>query len=100
MLAAKDESKAEALANELGPLARAASVEDAIASADAVVFALWLDTIKELIPQYARLLEDKVVVDPSNPLGFDENGQICGRFPTTSRPLRWSPGCFLRVRTT
>ena len=68
VLAAKDGSRAEALACELGPLARAASVEDAVAGADAVVFALWLDTIKELIPQYARLLEDKVVVDPTNPV--------------------------------
>ena len=39
VLAAKSESRAEALAQELGPLARGASVEDAIAGADAVVFA-------------------------------------------------------------
>ncbi len=81
VLAAKDESRAEALANELGPLARAASVEDAIASADVVVFALWLDTTKELVPQYARLLENKVVVDPSNPLGFDETGKTWRTLP-------------------
>jgi 8-hydroxy-5-deazaflavin:NADPH oxidoreductase len=81
VLAAKDEARAEALADELGPLARAASVEDAIADGDAVVFALWLDTIKELIPQHARLLEDKVVVDPSNPVGFDENGQMMRTLP-------------------
>ena len=61
--------------------ARAASVEDAIASAEVVVFAVWLDTIKELIAQDARLLEDKVVVDPSNPLGFDENGQMIRTLP-------------------
>ena len=75
VLAANEESNAEALAGELGPLARAASVEDAIADGDAVVFAVWLDTIKELIPQHARLLEGKVVVDPSNPIGFDDSGQ-------------------------
>lgn len=75
VLAAKEESNAEALAGELGPLARAASVEDAIADGDAVIFAVWLDTMRELIPQYARLLEGKVVVDPSNPIGFDETGQ-------------------------
>ena len=50
-------------------------------TADAVVFALWLDTIKELIPQYARLLEDKVVVDPSNPVAFDENGRAMRTLP-------------------
>jgi len=46
VLAAKDESNAAALAQELGDLARAASVEEAIAEADVVVFAVWLDTIK------------------------------------------------------
>jgi 8-hydroxy-5-deazaflavin:NADPH oxidoreductase len=47
VLAAKDQANAAALAQELGDLARAASVEDAIAGADAVVFAVWLDTIKD-----------------------------------------------------
>jgi 8-hydroxy-5-deazaflavin:NADPH oxidoreductase len=75
VLAATDQSHVEALADELGPLARAASVEDAIAGGDAVVFAVWLDTMRELLPQHARLLEGKVVVDPSNPIGFDQSGQ-------------------------
>jgi 8-hydroxy-5-deazaflavin:NADPH oxidoreductase len=81
VLAAKDESRAETLAQQLGPLARAASVEDAIDGADVVVFAVWLDTIKELIAKHARLLEDKVVIDPSNPLGFDEGGQMIRTLP-------------------
>jgi predicted dinucleotide-binding enzyme len=81
VLASRDESHAKALADELGPLARAASVEDAVTRADAVVLALWLDTIRELIPQHARLLEGKVVVDPSNPIGFDENGQPMRTLP-------------------
>ena len=75
VLAAKEESNAEALAAELGPLARAASVKDAIADGDAVVLAVMLDTLRELIPQHARLFQGKVVVDPSNPIGFDESGQ-------------------------
>jgi hypothetical protein len=81
VLAAKEEANAASLARELGELARAASVEDAIAEADAVVFAVWLDTTKELIAKDARLLENKVVVDPSNPLGFDENGQMIRTLP-------------------
>jgi len=81
VLAAKDESNAQALAKELGPLARAASVEDAIAEADAVLLAVWLDTIEELVPQYARLLDRKVVVDPSNPIGFDDSGQMFRTLP-------------------
>jgi predicted dinucleotide-binding enzyme len=87
VLAATDQSHVEALAGELGPLARAASVQDAIADGDAVVFAVWLDTMRELIPQHARLLEGKVVVDPSNPIGFDESGQ-----PFRTLPERQSAG--------
>ena len=49
VLAAKDEANAAALARELGEFARAASVPEAIAEADAVVFAVWPDTTKELI---------------------------------------------------
>src|SRR5439155_21407091 len=81
VLAAKDESNAAALAQDLGDRARAASVEEAIAEADAVVFAVWLDTIKELTATDAGLLENKVVVDPSNPPGFDEGGQMIRTLP-------------------
>jgi predicted dinucleotide-binding enzyme len=81
VLAAKDESNAELLAKALGPRATAASVEDAINQADVVVFALWLDTIKELAARYGRLLERKVIVDPSNPLGFDDKGQMMRTLP-------------------
>src|SRR5439155_12860096 len=49
VLASRDVSNATALANELGELASAASVEEAIASGDVVVFAVWLETLKDLI---------------------------------------------------
>jgi 8-hydroxy-5-deazaflavin:NADPH oxidoreductase len=81
VLAARDKTRAETLTQELGQLARAGSVEDAIAGADVVVFAVWLDTIKELTATYARLLDNKVVVDPSNPLGFDGKGQMMRTLP-------------------
>ena len=81
VLAAKDESHAERLVGELGPAARAALVEDAIADADAVLLAVWLDTIEELLPHYARLLDGKVVIDPSNPIGFDDSGQMFRTLP-------------------
>jgi len=81
VLAAKDESRAEALASELGSRARAGSVADAIDSADVVVFAVWLDVVKELIAEHSRRLHGKVVVDPTNPLGFDESGQMMRTLP-------------------
>jgi 8-hydroxy-5-deazaflavin:NADPH oxidoreductase len=76
VLSARDESNATALANQLGELASATSVERAITDADVVVFAVWLDTLKELIAQHADLLRGKVVVDPSNPVAQDANGGL------------------------
>src|SRR2546429_6989109 len=76
VLAAHDESNATALANKLGELASATSVEKAITDADVVVFAVWLDTLKDLIAQHADLLRGKVVVDPSNPVAQDANGGV------------------------
>lgn len=81
VLAAKDTQHARELADELGPLAGSASAEEAIAGADTVVLAVWIDTARELIPQYADLLKDKVVIDPSNPIGFDDQGQIIRSLP-------------------
>ena len=80
VLAAADEEHARALADELGPGASAASVEDAIAGADVVVLATWLDQTRELMPTRTGLFENKVVIDPSNPIGF-ENGQLIRTLP-------------------
>jgi predicted dinucleotide-binding enzyme len=81
VLAAKDEGHAEALAEELGPNASAATVEEAIAGADVVVLATWLDQTKDYLPAETRLLENKIVVDPSNPIGFGESGQMIRTLP-------------------
>ena len=81
VLAAADEAHAKALADELGSNASVASVEDAIAGGDAVMLAIWLDQSRELLPQFAEGLENKIVVDPSNPIGFDENGQMFRTLP-------------------
>jgi len=81
VLASADEAHAKARADELGPNASAASVEDAIAGADGVVLATWLDQTKELVPAQAGLLENKIVIDPSNPIGFDETGQMIRTLP-------------------
>ena len=74
VLAAREESNAAALAGELGPLASAATVQEAIEAADVVVFAVWFDALKQLITEYADLLDGKVVADPSNPIGITADG--------------------------
>ena len=74
ILAAREESNAAALAGELAPLASAATVQEAIEAADVVVFAVWFDTLKQLLAEYAGLLDGKVLADPSNPIGFTADG--------------------------
>src|SRR2546425_5172402 len=81
ILASHGAAQAEAMAKELGKNARAATVEQAINDADVVVFAVWFDTIKELISQHARLLEGKVVVDPSNPIKAGDGGKFVRTLP-------------------
>jgi 8-hydroxy-5-deazaflavin:NADPH oxidoreductase len=80
VLAAKDESRAQALADDLGPLATAASVGEAIDAAGTVVLAVWLDPLKDVLAEYGQRLDGKVVVDPTNPIGF-EDGQMIRTLP-------------------
>src|SRR5258708_20303296 len=81
VVAAEDQSHAQQLATQLGPLATAVPVRDAISQADTVVFAVWLDALKQLVAQHADVLNGKVVVDPTNPVSFDGNGNFVRTLP-------------------
>jgi predicted dinucleotide-binding enzyme len=80
VLAAKDASRPHALAGDLGPLASAASVADAIDGSDSVVLAVWLEPLKTVLAEHAARLDGKIVIDPTNPIGF-ENGQMIRTLP-------------------
>lgn len=67
-------SKAKELSKKLGDLARPMEITAAIKQADIIVLAVWFNTIKELLHQYATLLQGKIIVDPSNPIAPDEKG--------------------------
>jgi predicted dinucleotide-binding enzyme len=81
VLASRDEADALALAEELGALATGAPVGDAIAQADAVILALWLNDTKEVIAEHGASLAGKVVIDTSNPVAFDDKGQMSRTLP-------------------
>lgn len=81
ILAGHDQSSADSLAAELGPLATSAGVANAVSAADAVLFAVWLDTGKELISQLSQSLAGKVVIHPSNPIGPDGHGGFTNTLP-------------------
>ncbi len=54
---------------------------EAISQADTVVLAVWLDKLKQLVAEQSDLLDGKVVVDPTNPVGFDEKGNFVRTLP-------------------
>ena len=81
VLAARNEAEATELAERLGEHASAASVPDAIAQSEAIVFAVWLDSMKELIQRHASALDGKVVIDPSNAITSDGKGGFVRTLP-------------------
>ena len=68
-------------ATDLGARASATTVDAAIAAADTVVFAVWLDVMKSLIDENRDILTDKIVVDPSNPISVNEKGEFSRNLP-------------------
>jgi len=71
----------EALAKQLGDLASASSVSEAIEAADAVIFAVWFDVMKSVISENFPKLDGKVVIDTSNPVAANDKGEFHRTLP-------------------
>jgi len=50
----------DAIARQIGELAQAVTVSDAIGQAEVVIFAVWLDVMERLIAQHRTQLDGKV----------------------------------------
>ncbi len=74
LLAGRDQEAARKIASGLGGHAEAVSVNEAIERADVLVIAVWLPDFEQLIAQYGERLAGKVIVDPTNPVGPDSDG--------------------------
>lgn len=74
IIASRKTEDAEALANNLGELATATTVQSAIEEADIIILAVWFDTSKELLNTYSSEFQGKIVIDPSNPIAPDGEG--------------------------
>lgn len=74
IIADRTYDKARSLAQQLGSLAEAAEIPDAIQKSDIIVLAIYFDPIKEFLIQYADKLDGKIIVDPSNPIAPAEDG--------------------------
>jgi 8-hydroxy-5-deazaflavin:NADPH oxidoreductase len=74
LLAGRDQEAARKVAADLDGQADVVSVDEAVERADVLVLAVWFDVFKQLIAQYGDRLAGKVIIDPTNPVGPDDNG--------------------------
>jgi predicted dinucleotide-binding enzyme len=74
LIADRDPEEAKQLAAQLGGLAQAKTVIEAIAAADIVIPAISFKRILELLTQQAAALQGKIIVDVSNPIAPDGKG--------------------------
>ena len=74
LLAGRDQEAARKIAAGLDGHAEAMSVSEAVDRADALVVAVWLPDFRQFIAQYGDRLAGKVIIDPSNPVGPDADG--------------------------
>ena len=74
LLAGRDADTARKIAADLAGHAAVVSVDEAVQRADVLVIAVWLDDFKQFIAQYGERLAGKVIVDPTNPVGPDSDG--------------------------
>jgi predicted dinucleotide-binding enzyme len=74
LLAGRDQQAAQKIAADLGGHAEVVSIDEAVDRAGVLVVAVWLDAFEQLIAQYGQRLSGKVIVDPSNPVGPDADG--------------------------
>lgn len=74
ILASRDSEKTKVLAEQLGNLATAKEIADAIQEADIIIPAIYFNALKEFFQTYSTELEGKIIVDVSNPIAPDGNG--------------------------
>jgi predicted dinucleotide-binding enzyme len=74
ILASRDIEKTEALVGQLGNLATAKEIADAIREADVIIPAIYFNALKEFFQTFSKELEGKIIIDVSNPIAPDGNG--------------------------
>jgi len=74
IVAAREITKANSLAEKLGNLVTPMGIRDAIKEAEIIIPAIWFNTLAGFFNQYANELKGKIVIDVSNPIAPDGKG--------------------------
>jgi predicted dinucleotide-binding enzyme len=81
LLVNKTLKKADDLSKKLGEKAKAVTIEEAISTADTLILSIWFDDEKQFINKYKNQLSEKLIIDPSNPIEFDKDGNVKRTLP-------------------
>jgi predicted dinucleotide-binding enzyme len=76
IIANRNSVKATELSAKLGSLAKVTDILSAIKEADIVVLSVWFSSIKEMLVQYSKELQGKIIIDPSNPIAPNDKGSF------------------------
>ena len=73
--------KIQKFADEHGANVHAVSEEEAVKQGDAIILTMWLPQQLDFITRYYEQLGDKIIIDPSNPVGYDSKGNMRRTLP-------------------
>lgn len=74
IIASREITKAKELKDNLGELATVRGIADAIKEADVIIPAIYFDKIKAFVKDFADELQNKIIIDVSNPIAPDGHG--------------------------
>ena len=74
IVADRDQAKAKDLAQKLGIHVRPLDLDSAIRNADMLLLSIPFGSFRSFLAEYASLLSEKIILDPSNPIAPDGKG--------------------------
>lgn len=74
ILASRDNAKTKILSEQLGKLATAKEIADAIKESNVIIPAIYFNSLIEFFQTYSNELDGKIIIDVSNPIAPDGNG--------------------------
>jgi predicted dinucleotide-binding enzyme len=103
-MASANAESAKNVAQQIGTNATAfATNRDAVDGADAVVLALWMDAMRAVIDDIADLLPGKLVIETSNPIAVNDQGEMTRTLPDSQSSGQvvggWLPAGALFAKT-
>lgn len=74
IVATRNNEESQEFTQQSGGLAQSMNIDQAIMAADIIIPAIWFGAFKDFFNDHGDLLQDKIIVDVSNPIAPDGSG--------------------------